>query len=297
MATGFECVREWQCPGCSGTRFSPIRRREFLSLCDDCGLVFDNPRPAPDIITAYYNKANQYDTWLENLETRDRLWRRRIHKMRPHRKKGALLDVGTGIGQFLNLARAEYCPVVGTEISSTAIAIAKRLYNVDILEGTIESLQIDQQFENLTAFHVLEHVHRPAAFLGRCHQLLSPGGRLFLAVPNDLHGLTSRIGKHRLTPINLSTVEIHLSHFTQKSLARLLRREGFHLIHLSLDPFWAVPSRGYLQKARYIGMGVLHRLTEINLYPTIWAVAEKSAGDFGSLGAAMGKLPLRGDAR
>ena len=187
-----------------------------------------------------------------------------------------MLDVGTGIGQFLDLARTDYSLVLGTEISTSAIEIAKRLYNLDILQGTIESLHIDQQFDNVTAFHVLEHVHQPAAFLERCNRLLSPGGRLFLAVPNDIDMLSSKIGKHTLTPIRLSDAEIHLSHFTKKSLIRILSRCGFELIHVSLDPFWVVvPSKEHLQNLRYIGMGILHRFTDVNLYPTIWAVAQR----------------------
>jgi 2-polyprenyl-3-methyl-5-hydroxy-6-metoxy-1,4-benzoquinol methylase len=272
-----DSVREGDCPGCLGGRFSPLPEREFLSLCGDCGLVFDNPRPTAEVIAAYYNKETQYDTWVQNLEARDRLWRRRLRKMRRHKKPGSLLDVGTGIGQFLHLAREEYGPVVGTEISSSAIEIAKRLYNLEVLKGTIESLPIAERFDNLTAFHVLEHVHRPGAFLERCHQLLTPGGLLFLAVPNDLGSLAARTGKHTLAPVMLSDAEIHLSHFRKKSLSKILSRCGFDVIHVSIDPFWVdSASREGLQKARYIGMGMLQQLTQINLYPTTWAVAKKS---------------------
>lgn len=109
------------------------------------------------------------------MEARDRLWTRRIRKMSQHQRAGTLLDVGTGIGQFLNLARADYSLVLGTEISTSAIKIAKRLYNLDILKATIQSLDNDQQFDNITAFHVLEHAHQPAAFLERCNRLLSRG--------------------------------------------------------------------------------------------------------------------------
>lgn len=270
-------VRETACPGCRGARVSPIQGREFLSRCQDCGLVFDNPRPTLEVIASYYSKETQYDSWVHDLEARDRLWKRRIQKMSRHRKLGSLLDVGTGIGQFLSLARSEYSPVEGTEISSSAIALAKRLYNLDVVQGTIESLPIDRQFDNVTAFHVLEHVHQPAMFLERCHQLLRPGGYLFLAVPNDLGMLGSRTGKHLLAPIQLCSPEIHLSHFTKKSLHRILSRRGFHLVDVSLDPFWVdALSREYLQNLRYLGMGILQRLTGINLYPTIWVVARKS---------------------
>lgn len=272
-----EFVNESECPGCQGKQFAPLQEREFLSLCDDCGLVFDNPRPTVEAIAAYYNKKTQYDPWLQNLEARDRLWRRRLHKMRYYRRAGTLLDIGTGIGQFLNLARTQYSAVMGTEISSSAIEIAQRLYHIDILNGAIESLDFDQRFDNLTAFHVLEHVHQPTAFLRRCHELLRTGGQILLAVPNDLESLAARLGKHTLVPIRLSDAEIHLSHFTTKSLAHILSYCRFRVMHMSLDPFWVVaPSREYLQYARYMGMGALHRLTGLNFYPTIWVAAQKS---------------------
>jgi len=272
-----ESTREQNCPGCLGPALYPILGKEFLSRCSDCGLVFDNPRPSADAITAFYSQESQYDGWIRELEDRNRLWARRIRKMRRHRIPGSLLDVGTGIGQFLSMARTEYSTVQGTEVSSTAIQHAKRLYELEILQGTIESLHIGQQFDNVTAFHVLEHVHRPLEFLKCCNQLLKPRGRLFLAVPNDIEALDARIGRFSLVPIKLPTPEIHLSHFTVKSMAKLLHLSDFELIDLSLDPFWVCSlSREPLQALRYYVMGALCRLTGINLYPTIWAVAQKS---------------------
>lgn len=277
-----ESVSESECPGCRSRSFAQLSWQEFLSRCSDCGLVFDNPRPTTESIAAHYSQETQYDGWIRDLKDRDRLWRRRIRKMRRHRNAGSLLDVGTGIGQLLHHARTEYHPVQGIEISSTAVELAKRLYQLDILKGTIEVLDINHKFDNISAFHVLEHVHHPGEFLERCHQLLKPGGRLFLAVPNELEALGVRIGRHALEPIELSKSEIHLSHFTRRSMAELLRRSGFQVICLSLDPFWVVPpARERLQGLRYYGMGALHRLTGLNLYPTIWAVAQKSSPALG----------------
>jgi 2-polyprenyl-3-methyl-5-hydroxy-6-metoxy-1,4-benzoquinol methylase len=252
-------------------------QREFLSCCDGCGLIFDNPRPTLEFISTHYSQKTQYDGWLVDLESRNRLWERRIRKMRPHIKQGNLLDVGAGIGHFLHLARSEFNSVTGIEISATAVAIAKRLYNLDLVHGTIESLEPDQQFENLTAFHVLEHVHRPAEFINCCKKLLKSGGRLFLAVPNDIESLMFRIGRHHLNPIAPCNSEIHLSHFTKRSLTRLVVRSGFDVIHRSLDPFWVVsPSSELFQSLRYRGMQALDGIAGVNLYPTIWVVAQKA---------------------
>jgi 2-polyprenyl-3-methyl-5-hydroxy-6-metoxy-1,4-benzoquinol methylase len=229
-------------------------------------------------ISDFYNRVSQYDSWMQELEDRNRLWARRIRKMRKHRVAGSLLDIGAGIGQFLNVAKPEYNAVQGTEVSATAIQHAKKLYGLEILQGTIESLPIAEQFENVTAFHVLEHVHWPFAFLKRCYQLLKPGGRLFLAVPNDLEMLSARLGRSSLTPIRFPITEIHLSHFTSKSLAKLLRSSGFEVLDLSLDPFWVVPYSLELRRTvRYLATQALCRITGVNVYPTIWAVGEKRA--------------------
>jgi 2-polyprenyl-3-methyl-5-hydroxy-6-metoxy-1,4-benzoquinol methylase len=268
-------IREVQCPGCLGRRFSPLLKQQFLSLCEDCGLTFDNPRPTAELISAFYNQENQYDGWLKDLQAREELWARRMKKMRRHARRGSLLDVGAGIGQFLDQAKVEYGPVSGVEISSTAITIAKKLYDLEIALGDIHSLTQSEQFDNLTAFHVLEHVHQPLAFLKACHRLLKDDGRLFLAVPNDIEALTFRIGLHSLSEIRISQPEIHLSHFTARTLSALLKRSGFEILNLSLDPFWVGSSRQYFQSVRYLLMGTLERLTRINLYPTIWAVARK----------------------
>jgi len=274
---------QWQaesttdCPGCLGTAFVPIPGREFLSCCRECGLVFDNPRPSPESIADFYNRASQYDDWMLELEDRTRLWSRRIRKMRRHRLPGSLLDIGAGIGQFLSLAREEYSPVQGIELSATAIQHAKRLYGLDVLQGTIESVHIGKQFDNVTAFHVLEHVHWPSQFLRCCNEALEPGGRLFLAVPNDVEMLSARMGRFFLSPIQLPAAEIHMLHFTVKSIAKLLHLSGFELVDLSLDPFWVGPSSTELHRSlRYHVTQAVCRITGINLYPTIWAVAQKS---------------------
>ncbi len=271
-----DLVRESECPGCLEDALFVVQGREFLSRCDRCGLIFDNPRPTPEVVLAYYNQADQYDSWLKDLDCRRRLWLRRIRKMRAHRSPGSLLDIGTGIGQFLSLASAEYAPVAGTEISSRAIEIAGRLYGLEILNGTIESLSISRQFDNITAFHVLEHVHWPSKFLQRCRQLLKKDGRLFLAVPNELEMLGASTKKHALAPVTLLSPEIHLSHWNSQSLTSLLSSHGFETVHVSLDPFWVASlSRECFQWIRYFSMTMMQRLTANNVYPTIWAVARK----------------------
>jgi ubiquinone/menaquinone biosynthesis C-methylase UbiE len=269
-----------------------------ICRCASCGYIFDNPRPTADAIRRFYSRPTKYDGWLRAEGPRDALWKRRLAKLAPTRKPGSLLDVGTGIGQFLHHARAVYTEVHGTEISTRAIEIAKEKFALAITEGPIETAPLgDRRFDNITLFHVLEHVGNPRTVIARCHELLTPGGMLTVAVPNDVLTLRAKpdklgrlteqlrtrgraaIDKPALPRITLdgSMDEIHLSHFTTDVLARFLASSGFTVVEQSLDPYWVANGLDALRQAAiYATCRVVHRASGINVYETIWLSARKN---------------------
>jgi 2-polyprenyl-3-methyl-5-hydroxy-6-metoxy-1,4-benzoquinol methylase len=95
-----------------------------LNRCNECGFIFRNPRPSAAEISAYYSGETQYDAWLGNEKAREAMWERRLRKLLRYRACGALLDAGTGTGQFLHIARSHF-NVEGTEVSASAVKIAK----------------------------------------------------------------------------------------------------------------------------------------------------------------------------
>ena len=251
--------------------------------CSSCDLIFDNPRPTQNAVAKHYSKAEQYDDWVAVMKARERLWQRRLNKVRGHAVAGSLLDVGAGIGEFLSVARPYFTEVIGTEVSSSAISFALRNHELSLHQGTIESLQLPA-VNNLTMFHVLEHVASPKETLARCFQLVKPGGRLFVCVPNDIRAWTSRLRglKSRIFPNGVSAVtglprwettkEIHLSHFTSKSLAYGVTAAGFKIIFLRNDPHYA--ALGWRLAAHSVNYAV-HEALRLPTYQCIWLVAER----------------------
>src|SRR5262252_11023460 len=78
-----------------------------------------------------------------------------------------------------------------------------------------------------------------------------------------------RLGKSVRKPIRLTNEqEIHLSHFTPRSLSSLIERCGFRILDLALDPYWDVA--GWKEPLRFALLKPLYRLTRVNLYPAIW---------------------------
>jgi len=265
-----------------------------ICQCRACGYIFDSPRPIAAEVASFYSKPGQYKTWISEDEARDLLWKRRLRKMERTRKPGTLLDVGTGIGQFLHHAGVVYSKVYGTEVSDSAIRIAKDRYGLEVLKGDIESIDFGGlKFDNITLFHVLEHVPNPKSVVERCRQLLSEGGVLVIAVPNDTLCLrpkirravalgkdnhstdASKLGLARIA-LDGSMQEIHVSHFTPSVLEWFLEAYGFTVLENSLDPFYVATGLRKLREDVYYGTcAVLRVLFRINIYDAIWIVARK----------------------
>jgi len=296
-----------QCILCDSSRVELLDPECNIARCASCGYIFDNPRPSLEELIHFYSKPAKYDSWLEELSGRDRMWKRRLRKLQPTRKPGSLLDVGTGIGQFLHLARPLYSSVHGTEVSTTAIGIAREKYGLDVFQGTIHNLAARHgYFDNITLFHVLEHVPDPRQVLSACHSLLTEGGVLVIAVPNEvasLRGFVKRVlthlglrkhqpGKLGLPLIRLdgSISEVHLSHFTPQVLGHLLQITGFSVITTTLDPYYVRRTRMSWLKADlyYFFCSTVLALSGVNIFDAMLLIARKAPALAEEAGSSQG---------
>ena len=222
--------------------------------CAGCGYRFVNPRPTQTAIAASYSDPHAYDHWLREEEGRELMWRKRLDLVErlAGGRRGRLLDVGAGIGTFLAQARDRGWVVSGTEVSESAIALARERHGLELAHGQLEDAGLeDGSLEVVTLWHVLEHVPSPAVLLGTVHRLLAAGGMVVVAVPNDsdamvlprrMKRLLTRTSFERYQPVTPGQ-EVHLSHFRPQVLKRLLERTGFKTGRVSIDDHYPVPTR------------------------------------------------------
>ncbi|MBI4605527.1 MAG: class I SAM-dependent methyltransferase [Planctomycetes bacterium] len=140
---------------------------------------------------------------------------------------GAVLDVGCGRGDLLELFQRRGWRALGTQVSATAARAARELRGVEVLCGELPDLGLSPaSFDVIAFFHVLEHLPRPDLYLQCAHALLAPGGLLVVEVP-DCSSLA-----FRLLPLRNLCLDHpnHLFFFTPRSLRGLLERVGFHVV-------------------------------------------------------------------
>jgi 2-polyprenyl-3-methyl-5-hydroxy-6-metoxy-1,4-benzoquinol methylase len=111
-------------------------------------------------------------------------------------KRGGLLDVGCGNGEFLKLAASCGWSVSGIDLDEQAVSVCTG-QDLDVRRGSIDSLDDKKDaFDYITVSHVLEHVADPNRLLASCYRLLRPGGCLWIETPNIESLCHSRFGGH-----------------------------------------------------------------------------------------------------
>jgi 2-polyprenyl-3-methyl-5-hydroxy-6-metoxy-1,4-benzoquinol methylase len=231
------------CPNCRSPSHTElfVKRGYPIVRCDECALVFSNPQVEESLVLDEYREGGSNDLWVDVLTSPRQLELDRVKfgeildELEPYRGAGRLLDVGTSIGLFLKLALDRGWSGTGTEFGRRALAYARDELELNVSEQPIEEL--DGEYDVVTVLSVLEHVNDPRAFLRHVARLLKPGGATYLIVPN-VDSLACRVLHERAATFDGRN---HLVYFSPKTLADMLRREGFDVVRArtritSLDP-------------------------------------------------------------
>jgi SAM-dependent methyltransferase len=150
---------------------------------------------------------------------------REIHSRLGRPRAPRLLEVGCGLGYFLDVAFEEGFDVSGLEFNDYAVQRLRRKYAFQIFSGSLETIRLEpQSFDAVAMFDVIEHLLDPFGALDRLHEAMRPGGLLVLSTM-DSESLMSRLLGKRLE--DFRRTREHLFFFSRKTLTAVLRRHGF----------------------------------------------------------------------
>lgn len=209
-----------------------------LVQCNQCGLVYQNPRPTlaeigqhyPPEYEPYADPSGGKQSWLTRQAIAYGMAKRRRFVTR-HKRAGRLLDVGCATGTFLR-SMQEHGPwdVYGVELSEEVARQAREQYGLHVFTGTLEQAAFpERSFDAVTMWDVLEHLHDPLGSLREVRRILDPDGILLIRVPN-LASWDARLFGPNWAGLDAPR---HLYVFTPDTLSAMLKRAGFHVLEHS----------------------------------------------------------------
>jgi 2-polyprenyl-3-methyl-5-hydroxy-6-metoxy-1,4-benzoquinol methylase len=284
---GKKAFAEWEsvnsCDLCNSTNLKHYYSGPNVSImqCQDCKYFFTNPRPTLQEIADSYSQDDFYDGWLKEDKGRLKMWQKRANRVIAQKLLGKnILDYSAGIGTFLHLLKLKGFNVFGTEISDSAKKIAKSKFDIELLnDADFSNDKSTDFFDLITAWHVVEHVHSPSKLIKWFHKLLKPGGVLVIAVPNIDHHPLKRFFKKEIegdtvfSPMTPGT-ELHLSHFSHKTLTEFLKGNGFTIEVNSIDDHY--PTATLKNRIRYWVTYITFCLTKKDKSGAMFIVARKN---------------------
>lgn len=217
------------CPTCEADRPTPVCQRPdrlIVHRCLICGMVYLPEIPDSDEIATFYKT---YSHFKDIAPAPASWWRKLLPFQMPNpyidilELSGGLdgkevCEVGCAFGQFLVRARKRGANVSGVELDAAALPHLRSL-------GIPATKEFDrrQRFDVICAFQLIEHLARPQDFVTEASQLLSPDGRLLLALPNG--GELEKVGPNW---VGFRVDLEHLNYFSVASLSRLLGNHGLY---------------------------------------------------------------------
>src|SRR3989338_8754480 len=229
---------------------SVLPDRVNVLRCANCGLVYLDSRGSGSRTDAeeavYWDKDEQKEIYLDDSvkELFATEFKRHLEALRcflPN--KGKLLDVGCGVGHFLDVAQKQGWKAEGLDISDSASKIARETYGLDVHVGTLDGIQFQHaNYDAKTMWDVIEHIKQPVENMAAANRLLRKGGILVMKTPNErsffksvARGLYRVFGQRAVFLLKYVYYVPHYFSYSRKTMEMLLIRAGFEMVRYEED--------------------------------------------------------------
>ncbi len=219
--------------------------------CQSCLVQFWWPLKNPG--AAWYTSHEKYGT-----RNADPVWEPTVNHLKTlaylKGRRGSVLDVGCGIGNFLSAAKEQGWRVAGIDFDPDSIASAKKVTGVDDFEATdvvsYAKAHPDKKFDLITFFDVLEHVDNHNEFIAAITSMLKPHGYIAMSMPYR---------RHAIWLMRADVPPMHLTCWDRRSLARFLESRGYDVRQIvrSSEGIWPIILKLRFKYGRAVSFGAV----------------------------------------
>lgn len=224
------------CALCGSETTETIYKKFDLSIgrCEQCGLIYANPRLPKAEVWLRYNPDYFWQEYLPSLGVRERKYNLEFFDARHApmlnliagyiQPPGRLLEVGAGAGFFMKAAERAGWDVAGIEISEAGVQFAQTELGLNVKQEAAEDITFEKDsFDVVVMFDVIEHLFDPTRALSSIQRVLRSGGILVIITPNfnSISRLAIGVNWAILSPAE------HLYYFSETTLKKLLEQNSF----------------------------------------------------------------------
>lgn len=194
-------------------------------LCQDCGLVFTNPRPSDEALRDFYRESyrqeykNAVKPKLKHVYRAGSVALDRLDYLIPLLKPGnSILDLGSGGGEMLFILRGLGYHVEGIEPNVGYGSAARDLLGLPVQVTHYSEAKVEPGSQDVvTAFHVVEHLPHPIEALATMASWMRDDGLMLIEVPHALSRCQWPQSRYHIG---------HLHHFSSSTLTLAGQKAG-----------------------------------------------------------------------
>lgn len=222
------------CPVCESHEYRKVfSKNEFVYVrCCKCNTLYVKNRPPFSTLNDFYSSSASTDFWVREFfmpvaeVRREKIFKPRaeyIHSiLKGDEKKVA--DIGAGFGIFLEELIKLNCNIETYAIEpSSNMAQICRGKSLNVEEKCLEELDDGVEYDFVTAFELVEHIHTPKEFFKSIYDKLRDNGRFLFTTLNG-EGFDILILGEKSKSV---FPPHHLNFFNPVSIKMLLKDLGF----------------------------------------------------------------------
>lgn len=258
-----ELIMEYltECLACNSTNFEAFEQtiammhqnlpaKYNFDRCNDCGLVFLNPRVDETELRQFYTASylpyrveeawGKYASFVK--QDQRQIDKARVQRLIKHNNlsmQSRILDIGCGKPTFLaSLRNSTQANLIGLDFSDEGWKNECNSYhNIDLRTGEIADLGNEKPMDIITMWHYLEHDYQPQQHLKQLLNYSHEHTCLIVEVPNFNSYTRNKFGKHWSgyhTPR-------HTALYSPKNIELMLKNSGWQvdqiLTYGTLNPY------------------------------------------------------------